>query len=245
MSTAAMPRTRERNVWFLLAIPPILFFLYIIIASIVVGIQTQGDVQAIANAVPLTMPYGLVVIQVVMLILFWVVLRRDSLSLRDIGWRVQANQKLPIEIFIGAAAGIVLALAYIFFLSPLQINLANTFGDYVPADDLTKTLGSALVPFFIANVLLAPFVEENIYRGYALTRLAPRWGMPVAIVISCIFFGLLHWTGGFWYILLTGIVAGGLFCGLFAWRKNIYAPFAAHLLLNLIEFVWIANLMQA
>ncbi len=245
MSTATMPRTRERNVWFLLAIPPLLFLLYIVIASVVVGFQTQGDAQAIANAVPLTMPFGLVVIQIVMLILFWMALRRDGLSLREIGWRVQAKQNLLLEIFIGAAAGVVLALMYIFFLSPLQINLANTFGNYVPADDLTKTLGSALAPFFIANVLLAPFVEENIYRGYALTRLAPRHGMPVAIVISCIFFGLLHWTGGFWYIVLTGVVAGGLFCGLLAWRKNIYAPFAAHLLLNLIEFVWIANMVQA
>jgi hypothetical protein len=47
-------------------------------------------------------------------------------------------------------------------------------------------------------------------------------------------------TGVFWHILLTGgAVAGGLFAGLFLWRRNVVAPFAAHLALNLLEFLYI------
>ena len=112
-------------------------------------------------------------------------------------------------------------------------------GDYVPPGELTGALGAALVPFFLANVLLAPFVEESLYRGYALDRLRQRYGLALAVVISCAFFGLLHWAGGFWYILLTGFVAGGLFAGLRVWRRTLIAPFAAHLALNILEFVWI------
>ena len=56
---------------------------------------------------------------------------------------------------------------------------------------------------------------------------------------SCLFFGLLHWTGGFWYILLTGFVAGGIFAALFLWRRNIVATYAAHLALNLVEFLFV------
>jgi len=100
-------------------------------------------------------------------------------------------------------------------------------------------LGAALVPFFLANVLLAPFVEESLYRGYALDRLRQRYGLALAVVITCALFGLLHWAGGFWYILLTGFVAGGLFAGLRLWRRTLIAPFAAHLALNVLEFVWI------
>jgi len=51
-------------------------------------------------------------------------------------------------------------------------------------------LGGALLPFFVANVLLAPWVEESIYRGYAITRLRSRYNMAVAIILSCFFFGL-------------------------------------------------------
>ena len=89
------------------------------------------------------------------------------------------------------------------------------------------------------NVLFAPFVEEGIYRGYGLTRLFEKFSKPIAIILSCFFFGILHWTGGFWYILLTGIVAGGLLAWLRVWRKNIIAPFAAHLALNLVETIFI------
>jgi hypothetical protein len=111
--------------------------------------------------------------------------------------------------------------------------------DYVPAGELLTTLGVSIIPFAIADVLLAPFVEESIYRGYGLTRLLGKFSQPVAIALSCFFFGILHWTGGFWYILLTGIVAGGLFAWLRTSSKNIIAPFAAHLALNIVETIYI------
>ena len=95
------------------------------------------------------------------------------------------------------------------------------------------------MPFFLANVLLAPFVEESLYRGYPLQRLKERYSLALAVIISCTFFGLLHWAGGIWYILLTDFVAGGLFAGLRVWWRTLIAPFAAHLALNVLEFVWI------
>ena len=133
-------------------------------------------------------------------------------------------------------------LLYLFLISPLMTAVQRSIGDYVPAGELLTSLGAALIPFFLANVVLAPFVEENIYRGYALTRLFRRFSKPVAILISCAFFGLLHWAGGFWYILLTGALAGGLFAGLFTARRNLIASYAAHLSLNVVEFlfVWLA-----
>ncbi len=88
-------------------------------------------------------------------------------------------------------------------------------------------MGAAILPFFIANVVLASFVEENIYRGYAPRRGFGRFSKPVAILLSYTFF-LLHWAGGFWYVLLTGLVAGGTFAGLYTARKNMIAPFAVY-----------------
>lgn len=135
--------------------------------------------------------------------------------------------------------GVVTAVIYFTTLSPLMQMFQRTLGDYVPAGELFPALSASIMPFFLANVLLAPFVEENLYRGYALTRLNGRFQSWAAIFISCLFFGLLHWTGGFWYILLTGFVAGGIFAGLFVWRGNIVAAYAAHLALNLVEFLYI------
>lgn len=227
------------RVWWTLLAAPILFFLAIVGASIYFGFVTQGqNVEAIPEMVVASTPYQLVVVQIWLLLILMKSMKRDSLSWKDIGWKLADGQQLWREALIGAVPGIVLALLYLYILSPMLTSLQNIW-DYVPAGELFTTLGSAIIPFAIADVLLAPFIEESIYRGYGLTRLLGKFSQRSAIVLSCFFFGLLHWTGGFWYILLTGIIAGALFAWLRIGRKNIIAPFTAHLALNIIETIFI------
>jgi hypothetical protein len=218
---------------------PIVFLVVIITASIYFGATTGGDAEAIAASVAQATPFVLLTVQILLLLIFWVVLQSEKLFLRDIGWEINSGQRLWQEVLLGALPGLTLALLYFFVLSPLMTMAQQVLGDYVPPGELLSSLGTAVLPFFLANVILAPFVEENIYRGYGLSRLQGRYSTAVAIIISCLFFGLLHWAGGFWYIVLTGVVAGGLFAGLFVWRKNIIAAYAAHLTLNLVEFLYV------
>jgi membrane protease YdiL (CAAX protease family) len=221
--------------WWVLLTGPILFLAGILVMSVYYGVVSQGqNVDAIPTLVANSTPYQLVVIQ---LLLLWVVYRtikKEGLSWGSIGLQLAAGQSFWREVVIGVVPGVVLAWVYLTFLSPMMASLQNIW-DYVPAGELFSALGSALVPFAIANVLLAPYVEEVIYRGYGFSKLLGKFSQPVAIGLSCFFFGLLHWTGGFWYILLTGIVAGGLFVWLRVTRKNLIAPIAAHFALNLIE----------
>lgn len=137
----------------------------------------------------------------------------------------------------GAAVGAVLALAYLWFLDPL-LTVLQAMGDYVPPGEVLATVSASIPLFFLANVVLAPAVEETIFRGLALRELTARHGTAVAVLLSCLVFGLLHWTGGVWYMVLTGVVAGGAFAGLALWRGGLVAPFAAHLTLNAIEFLY-------
>ncbi len=227
------------RVWWTLSAAPILFLVGIIVASVYFGFVTQGqNVEAIPAMVAASTPYQLVAVQIWLLLILMKSMKRDGMTWKDIGWKLTESQQLWREILIGAVPGVVLALLYVFFLSPMLTRLQQIW-DYVPAGELLATLGSSLVPFAIADVLLAPFVEESIYRGYGLTRLLGKLSRPIAIALSCLFFGILHWTGGFWYILLTGIVAGGLFAWLRVSRKNIIAPFAAHLALNIVETIFV------
>jgi membrane protease YdiL (CAAX protease family) len=233
------PSQKFRRVWWTLLAAPILFFLGIVAASVYFGVVTQGqNVEAIPQMVADSTPYQLVVLQIWLLFILMKSMKRDGLSWKDIGWKLQNGQQLWREALIGAVPGIALALLYVYILSPMLTSLQQIW-DYVPAGELLTTLGASLIPFAIADVLLAPFVEESIYRGYGLTRLFGKFSQPLAIALSMFFFGILHWTGGFWYILLTGIVAGGLFAWLRLSRKNIIAPFAAHLALNIVETVFI------
>ena len=72
-------------------------------------------------------------------------------------------------------------------------------------------------------MLLAPFLEESIYRGWATSRLLLRFGLLPTALIVCGSFGRLHWAGGLWYVLLVGFVAGGLFISLRLLRNNLVA----------------------
>jgi membrane protease YdiL (CAAX protease family) len=235
------PSQKFNHVWWVLLAGPVLFLLGIFVMSIYYGIALQGkNIEEIPNMVAASTPYQLVVIQILLLITLSRALKHDGLTWKDIGWKTADNQQLWRELLIGAVPGIVLALLYVYILSPMLTGLQQIW-DYVPAGDLFSTLGSAIIPFAIANVLLAPFVEENVYRGYGLSRLFGKFSQPIAIALLCFFFGILHWTGGFWYILLTGIVAGGLFAWLRISRKNIIAPFAAHLALNIVETIFIVT----
>ncbi|MBP7998649.1 MAG: CPBP family intramembrane metalloprotease [Chloroflexi bacterium] len=230
-------------VWLALALPPILFLLSIILASIYIGFINQGDTTVIAEQVSQATPQILVVVQILMLGLLLWVRRANGLRWADLGWKVHTGQTVVRELVLGAVIGAPLAMLYVFVLSPLMVTLQQTVGDYVPPDELLSSLGASVWPFFLANVVLAPFVEENIYRGFALPQLQKRYRFLPALVLSCLFFGLLHWAGGFWYIILTGVVAGGVLAGLYVWRGNILAPFAAHLTLNIIEFLLIRLLV--
>jgi membrane protease YdiL (CAAX protease family) len=237
------PPQKFIRVWWVLLAGPLLFLAGILVMSVYYGIALQGkNVDEIPSLVAASTPYQLVVIQILLLIIVNRAMKRDGLTWKDIGWKIEDGQQLWRELLIGTIPGIVLALLYLYLLTPMLTALQQIW-DYVPAGDLFRTLGVSLIPFAIADVLLAPFVEESIYRGYGLVRLLGKYSQPVAVVLSMFFFGILHWTGGFWYILLTGILAGGLFAWLRISRKNIIAPFAAHLALNIVETIFIMATM--
>lgn len=230
---------KMRRVWVMLIVPPILFLAVIIGVSVYFGVILRGDAQAIAESVPRAAPYIVLIVQLLLLALLLRTLRADGLTFREVGWRFAAGQNWWREALIGTLVGAPLGLLYIFVLSPLLATAQRVIGDYVPPDQILVSLGSAVLPFFIANVVLAPFVEENIYRGYAITRLRQQFGVFSTAVLTCLFFGLLHWTGGFWYIILTGLIAGVIFTVLFLWRRTIVATYVAHLALNLVEFLFV------
>lgn len=227
------------RVWWVLLAGPILFLLGIVVMSLYYGIASRGqNVDAIPTLVAASTPYQLVVIQILLLIILVSAMKRDGMTWQDIGWSIPRGHSAGREALIGGAVGVALGLLYVYALSPL-LSVLQGIWDYVPPGDLLSTLGSALIPFALANVVFAPFVEEAIYRGYGLTRLLQRFGQPAAIFLSCLLFGLLHWTGGFWYILLVGGVAGGLFVWLRISRNSLIAPFAAHLALNIVETIFV------
>lgn len=130
--------------------------------------------------------------------------------LADWGWR--RGHGVPRELSIGIVAGIVAWLAR----------------------HLTHTLaGPDAIGIFpvVGTVLIAPVLEETLYRGmlYRHLRDRLRW-LPTALITATVF-ALFHSFSQMPYAYVGGL----LYALLREWRGSLIAPVAAHASMNLLS----------
>jgi membrane protease YdiL (CAAX protease family) len=100
----------------------------------------------------------------------------------------------------------------------------------LPIQQLFKSRDSALLLMSMA-VLIAPLVEETVFRGYLYPLFAKSFGVVPGIVITGILFGLLHgaqlaWT---WSIVSLLILVGIVLTIVRARTGTVFASFLLHL----------------
>lgn len=143
-----------------------------------------------------------------LMLFLWVSLSalREAPFWRSVGWRpLRSSTSLSGEawryFFSGCALSIFVAVAGSRIHQP----------ENVPMQELLKDRTGTLLVMGLA-VLFAPLVEETIFRGYLYPLLASKLGVPAGILVTGVFFGLLHgaqlgWTWGLVALLmLVGIV---------------------------------------
>lgn len=147
--------------------------------------------------------------------------RRRQVSLRDAGLMRPTHPSVIVAAVVGA-------LAYSAWTAQLP-----DVGENLSEVSLFKLWGA------VAGVFGA-FVEELIFRGYLLRRF-DQAGISKAsqILLTGIFFGLLHLGFGRWGVLCTsllGMFLGGLF--VFG-NRSLTGPLACHCLINAIIEPWL------
>lgn len=129
--------------------------------------------------------------------------------------------------------GLLCGFAAVMVLFPIALAL-----HYVRVDIKTTNL------FFIwavHNLFFTCLAEEVLFRGMILKTLLLYMqhyagGKWIALVLSSIIFGAVHFQGGLYYVLFAGLA--GLFYGYAFMRTDkIEASVVAHFTLNAIHFV--------
>jgi len=144
---------------------------------------------------------------------------------RTVGWR-----SLPSSTsFSGAAwryffTGFLLAI----FINVVSLRIRQP--EKVPIQELLKDRTGALLVMGLA-VLLAPLVEETVFRGYIYPLLARKLGVPAGIALTGIFFGLLHgaqlgWT---WELVALLVLVGIVLTYVRARAGTVVASYFVHL----------------
>ena len=85
---------------------------------------------------------------------------------------------------------------------------------------------------FLFGCLLAPVVEELIFRGAFYHYLRCRYSVPVAVAVTAILFAVIHPQGLVAVPLLATL--GSVFALVREWRGSIVATITAHAFNNFI-----------
>jgi len=153
---------------------------------------------------------------------------------RTVGWRPLQTGQTPRAaaymglIFSGCLLAILVTLSSAAFKSNTKMPIEQFFQDRRSAL-LLMSLG----------VLLAPVLEETIFRGYLYPVVARSFGVNAGIVVTGTLFGLLHasqlWGG--WAQIALLVVVGIVFTYARARTHTVVASYLLHVSYNSFLFL--------
>lgn len=136
----------------------------------------------------------------------------------------------PISIILWPFLGVVLA----FTVQAIAIVIETNILGIEQGSENTKVLLSLVKsnPLFIFVIcLLAPILEEIVFRKVIFGSLFPHLGFLMSTIISSFIFGVIHLD---LQHLLIYILIGIVFSYLYVKTKKIIIPIFAHILMNII-----------
>ncbi len=135
-----------------------------------------------------------------------------------------------VALLIFFSVGTIWLLFYpLSFIAPSYVNgFLNETSFYTTADTTSPLVYNFLV--VLITVLIAPIVEEFLFRGVILQRLAVKWGITAGVLISSFIFGILHGD------ILGAFVFGIFMSLLYINTRTLLVPIACHVLNNGLAF---------
>jgi len=176
----------------------------------------------------------------------WLSLRVRGLRWRDVG--LVRPDRWFRALAIGAAAGIAMELFALFVSEPLFARLAGRHPDLSDFRPLVGNLRLLLI--VIAPVWLGSALEELVYRGYLMNRVAglglqgptnaTRAAWLVSLIAVSAFFGFAHGESqgitGMLQEGFAGLLLGALYL---AAGRTLTIPITAHGASNTLAFILI------
>lgn len=192
------------------------------------SLRNQAEIERLVLSKPI-LAVGTMVIWYGLLLLFLYVTLAvfqnapfwRSLGWRRLGWK---ENRWPRNPWLYLGSGCILSLLVFAATAKMQPP------ENVPIEELFKYKNTAMM-FMAMAVLVAPLVEETVFRGYLYPLFAKSFGVATSIAITGILFGLMHgaqlgWT---WGLVTVLVVVGIVFTFVRARTGSVFASFLLHL----------------
>lgn len=199
-----------------------------LIAKVIIDSVNWSINENMAQTVCMVISYALALLVIVLLAkkVFGVKITRDSLGLR--GLPTWTDILLSPVGYIVSLLGAV-AVVYVMQLILPVVNWSEAqdvgFNNVISSADRIIT--------FVALVILAPLMEELIFRGYLYGRLRTKMSALPAIVLVSVLFGVMH---GQWNVGIVVGVMSVILCIAREMTGTIYAGILMHMIRNGVAF---------
>lgn len=193
------------------------FIITLVIVLNVPSLQGSDDLMAI--------PF------LALMLLFFAWALRGTHGLKDNfhGFFERDNSREILYIFL---INLLFAFFFVALITNLDLLVSIAYPDNVPFMDMTP---EALDPFtflleVVSSIIIAPVLEELMFRGVLFNRLKIRIGIIPAMLLSSAVFGIGHEFGGMTSAFLFGICM----CIIYLKTDNILLTMSIHFLNNLV-----------
>jgi uncharacterized protein len=165
---------------------------------------------------------------------FQIRLRSESPFWQTIGWRRLDTGRMERPL---AYAGLIFGA---FLLEGIVTLVSNGFAPKhpLPIQAVYQDSRSALL-FMAIAVLIAPVVEETVFRGYIYPVIARSFGVPASVIATGTLFGLLHapqlWGG--WAQIILLVIVGIIFTYVRAATRTVVASYVLHASYNGLQVI--------
>ncbi len=193
-----------------------------------------GDTMTTAKSVVVLLSQAVIDGLAILYLFVMLQARSDAAFWPSIGWRekMAGGRNIRDSALQFLASGAVMAVGVTFaggFLNSKQT---------LPIEDLLKARVSILI-FGVLGVLVAPLVEETIFRGFLYPVIARRLGIAAGVAITGTLFGLMHaaqlWGG--WGQIALLILVGVVLTWVRAKTGTVAASYFVHLGYNGLQLI--------
>ncbi|WP_297760544.1 type II CAAX endopeptidase family protein [uncultured Muriicola sp.] len=221
----------------LVKIGEILFLFILAYAFIKLIIPLAGDNPTLIQAV-------LWIANILMLIYVWIGLKLRDESWKDFGLTFKSiSWRGGIKLLLLSLLVLVLALAGFIIGSIIMANITGIpEGANMTAYDYLKDNIGMLLLTLAGVYIVSSFGEEVIYRGFLITRISQigadsKKAQNIAVIISSIIFGLIHYAWGPMGMVQTGFMGLALGICYIKLKRRLWILILAHAYMDTILMI--------
>lgn len=205
----------------LLSVLALSLLVLIVFAKLFQVQMTDGDIRIAAVAITIA--------QFLLVLKF---LKKNNIKVTEVVGKPSKKKfifEVPVTLILTYAGSAGLILMLLVLVQIIRPNVLEGLESSLTSSSINMTSAVILVISFISSAIVAPIVEELIFRGIIMNRLYNKYGLFKSVIYSSILFFIMHINPNPMLLLL------GVSCAFLVYKyKSLIPSMILHICNNII-----------